>query len=498
MSKDKDEPKSKSVSVTASASATEAESAALDKEGQEKVSNRKRGLRTMCNRSGANNNTVSTEISKKIMSQDGLSLNDAGRGSLSGYVRCSLCNVKSRKMYAYGRGFTAHLAAIHPNEDHVQAVLDSRATLTAPGMDKQGNKAISYMETLPPACLAAKNGKLDILKLMDSSSISVERDKFGANALDWAAGGGHLDCVEYLVPIMPLSEYNKQPIKRRDGKSCLHWGCRNGNIETTKYLLHHLYKTPLALATLGTGDGTTPLQLAAFGGNINILHYLYINYGPNANIKENIVPNLFHHNNTWGCYPEHFACMSPTCTSELLHFFVEIIYNNNFFLAGKAFFLSVNTEGMTPVHKWLLHIGKNGREIDQSLKYLLLMKNKLLEMDDTIEIPSPPDTIVTWIFDRITNQANIRDNVTDEEREGIKELMPSLNKENKKNYYTILNLYDNATIDEIKKSYKLIALKFHPDRMITAENWEKEAALNTFKRATEAYEILSEKRGFLT
>lgn len=325
---------------------------------EEEISNRKKAFRTMCNRTGANNNTLSTEISKKIMSEDGLSLNDAGRGSQSGYVRCSLCNVKSRKMYAYGRGLTAHLAAIHPNEDHVQAVLDSKATLTKPGMDKQGKKAVSYMESLPPACLAARYGKLEELQKLHSSnqkSIAVERDKFGANALDWAAGGGHLDCVQFLIPIMPLSEYNKQPIKRRDGKSCLHWSCRNGNIETTKYLIENLYIEASTLATLGTGDGTTPMQLAAFGGHIHILQWLHRTYGPTSPTP---VPNLTTHHNTWGCYPEHFACMSPACTPELLHYFVDTVYNGNTVHAAQKFFMAVNTEGMTPVHKWLLHIGK--------------------------------------------------------------------------------------------------------------------------------------------
>lgn len=42
-----------------------------------------------------------------------------------------------------------------------------------------------------------------------------------------------------------------------------------------------------------------------------------------------------------------------------------------------------------------------------------------------------------------------------------------------------------------------MALTFHPDRMTHAEGWEKDAAENTFKRVSEAYEILSEKRGFM-
>ena len=118
---------------------------------------------------------------------------------------------------------------------------------------------------MPPACLAARNGNIEDLRSLDVEAVVNERDKFGANALDWASGGGHLQCVEYLIPFMPLEEYSKQPVKRRDGKSCLHWSCRNSHIETTEYLLEHLFKSPDALVHLKTGDGTTPVQLAFFG-----------------------------------------------------------------------------------------------------------------------------------------------------------------------------------------------------------------------------------------
>ena len=53
-----------------------------------------------------------------------------------------------------------------------------------------------------------------------------------------------------------------------------------------------------------------------------------------------------------------------------------------------------------------------------------------------------------------------------------------------KNYYNILQLNKNATIDDIKKSYKKLALKHHPDR--NNGNEEK------FKEITEAYEVLSD------
>ena len=200
---------------------------------------------------------------KQIIAQDGLTLCDAGRGVLSGYVNCPLCNVKSRKKFAFGRGFTMHLAAIHPNEDHVKAVLDSRASLTPPGLDKQGKKAVSYKDTLPPACLAARHGKLDELEKLDPAAICEERDKFGANALI-ASGGGHLECVKFLVPIMPLEKYTKQWLDVEMARvACI--GAVGMATLTRLSICCITCTNDDALVTLGTGDGTTPLQLAFFG-----------------------------------------------------------------------------------------------------------------------------------------------------------------------------------------------------------------------------------------
>ena len=49
------------------------------------------------------NGFITTERGKQIIKEDGLSLMDAGRGVLSGYVKCSLSNVKSKRRYALGR-----------------------------------------------------------------------------------------------------------------------------------------------------------------------------------------------------------------------------------------------------------------------------------------------------------------------------------------------------------------------------------------------------------
>lgn len=61
----------------------------------------------------------------------------------------------------------------------------------------------------------------------------------------------------------------------------------------------------------------------------------------------------------------------------------------------------------------------------------------------------------------------------------------------KRDYYQVLGVAKSASEDEIKKSYRKLALKYHPDR-----NPGNKAAEESFKEAAEAYEVLStpEKR----
>ena len=61
----------------------------------------------------------------------------------------------------------------------------------------------------------------------------------------------------------------------------------------------------------------------------------------------------------------------------------------------------------------------------------------------------------------------------------------------KRDYYEILEVDKSASQDEIKKAYRKVAIKFHPDK-----NPDDAEAEDKFKEAAEAYEILSnpEKR----
>ncbi|MDD4222634.1 MAG: DnaJ domain-containing protein, partial [Candidatus Methanomethylophilus sp.] len=60
----------------------------------------------------------------------------------------------------------------------------------------------------------------------------------------------------------------------------------------------------------------------------------------------------------------------------------------------------------------------------------------------------------------------------------------------KRDYYEVLGLSKDATPDEIKKAYRMLAKKYHPD--VSTE--PKDVAEAKFKEISEAYEVLSDSQ----
>lgn len=57
-----------------------------------------------------------------------------------------------------------------------------------------------------------------------------------------------------------------------------------------------------------------------------------------------------------------------------------------------------------------------------------------------------------------------------------------------KDYYKVLEIKKDANDDEIKKAYRKLALKYHPDKNKSPQAEER------FKEIAEAYEVLSDKK----
>ena len=62
----------------------------------------------------------------------------------------------------------------------------------------------------------------------------------------------------------------------------------------------------------------------------------------------------------------------------------------------------------------------------------------------------------------------------------------------KKDYYDLLGLEKTASENDIKKAYRKLAMKYHPDKFSNASEKEKKEAEEKFKEVNEAYQVLSD------
>merc|ERR1712228_170043 len=76
----------------------------------------------------------------------------------------------------------------------------------------------------------------------------------------------------------------------------------------------------------------------------------------------------------------------------------------------------------------------------------------------------------------------------------LQEAKVELKKSKRKNYYKILGVEKDATEKEIKKGFRKMAMKWHPDRFATKGDDEKESAEHKFKEIGEAYEVLKDPK----
>ena len=62
--------------------------------------------------------------------------------------------------------------------------------------------------------------------------------------------------------------------------------------------------------------------------------------------------------------------------------------------------------------------------------------------------------------------------------------------------YKILEIDKNASIDEIKKAYRKMVKKYHPDKLVNMDEAYQKGAREKFNQVQEAYEKLQKERGF--
>ena len=62
------------------------------------------------------------------------------------------------------------------------------------------------------------------------------------------------------------------------------------------------------------------------------------------------------------------------------------------------------------------------------------------------------------------------------------------------NHFRVLGVKSNASEDDIKKAYKRLANKFHPDKLHGLTDDEKQAAAVQLQRVKAAYDVLSDPK----
>lgn len=103
-------------------------------------------------------------------------------------------------------------------------------------------------------------------------------DRKGATSLMWAAGGGHLDIVKYLLESCCCDPMQPQRGKRSfAGRTALHWAARNGHLMVVQYLVESTSNKndKQQLLEVATQDGTTAFGWACWQRHMDVMQFLH-------------------------------------------------------------------------------------------------------------------------------------------------------------------------------------------------------------------------------
>lgn len=78
-------------------------------------------------------------------------------------------------------------------------------------------------------------------------------------------------------------------------------------------------------------------------------------------------------------------------------------------------------------------------------------------------------------------------------KQKLRAVQAEIKRAGRKDFYKIMGLQKDATEEEIRKKYKKLALKYHPDRQSSKGDEERKSAETLFKGINEAYECLLDK-----
>ena len=85
-------------------------------------------------------------------------------------------------------------------------------------------------------------------------------------------------------------------------------------------------------------------------------------------------------------------------------------------------------------------------------------------------------------------------NINSYDFESIKSMIFEKSSSNSEKWYKILGLTKNATDADVKKAYRKMAVKYHPDKLIGVSEDIKNLAEEKFLAVKEAYEQIMKSR----
>lgn len=131
------------------------------------------------------------------------------------------------------------------------------------------------------------------------------------------------------------------------------------------------------------------------------------------------------------------------------------------------------------------------REVAEQVRYHMEHPKRLLLLQYLYGIAKADGQVHTNEIEVIRQIAQYL-GISEKDRASIEEYFYRV----KSNPYTILEIDSNAADSEVKKAYRRLAIKFHPDKVGDLGESHKQAAQEQFIAVQEAYEQIKSERGF--
>lgn len=102
---------------------------------------------------------------------------------------------------------------------------------------------------------------------------------------------------------------------------------------------------------------------------------------------------------------------------------------------------------------------------------------------------------INSMFNDLLNQIlNEHFNQNNHQRQNV---VRPVNREKVKNAYKLLRLSESDSVEKIKKTYKSLAIKWHPDKWTTSTEQNKATALRNFKKLQAAYDLIKKDKNIV-